>query len=229
MRVRDHILLSSGGAAFLYPWLRDSVLVPWAASILIDVDHYLWFCVHERSVDLRKAVRYFNQAQPPQHAGARLLHHPAILLVLLMLSARWRWAALLLMGMTFHVGLDIYHSARLDRARAAALCRDCFTCQRCGIQGPGIVAHQWCQAWLLPSYRPDYLISLCAQCHEIAHVQARSNRRAAGSHLQALHLGTPPGDQLVRLSARVEQDATSPARTVLLAKHAMQAFLRSRR
>lgn len=191
MRVRDHVLLSTGGASLLYPWIRGRVIIPWAASILIDLDHYLWFCMHERSMDLRQAVRYFNQAQPSKHAGTRLLHHPGVLLLLLILSARWRWAALLLTGMTFHIGLDIYHNSRLDRAREAALHRDRRTCQQCGVWGPSVVAHQWGQPRLLPSYRPDYLTSLCARCHEVAHVKARSNRHIFPiflSFLQLLHL-----------------------------------------
>ena len=174
MRVRDHLLLSTGGAALLFPYLGRRVLVPWSASVFIDVDHYLWFCAHERSAHMLRAVRFFNQAQPPQHAGTRLLHHPAVLLVLLVLSARWRWAGLLLVGMAFHVTLDVYHAARVRAARSAALQRDHATCQRCGAQGPGVVAHQWHQPRLLPSYRPEHLTSLCGPCHEAAHGHAQT-------------------------------------------------------
>jgi hypothetical protein len=171
VRVSDHALISTGAAAALYPRLRSKVLVPWAASLLIDVDHYFWFCLHQRSVSPRQAVHFFNQAQPPQHSGTRLLHHPLTLLLLLMISVRWRWAALLLLGMAFHVGLDVYHGARMDEARRAALRRDASTCQRCDARGPDIVAHLWRQPRLLASYRAEHLISLCAQCHELAHTQ----------------------------------------------------------
>jgi hypothetical protein len=169
VRVSDHALLSTGGALLLYPWLRRKVVVPWAASILIDVDHYLWFCASERSPNPVRAVRYYNQAQPPQHGGTRLLHHPAVLLLLLALSARWRWAGLLLLGMAFHVGLDVYHGARMAEARRAALRRDRGACQRCGARGADVVAHMFHQPPVLPSYRPEYLISLCGECHELAH------------------------------------------------------------
>lgn len=176
MRVSDHALISTGAAAALYPCLRGRVLVPWAASLLIDVDHYLWFCLHQRSVSPRKAVRFFNQAQPPQHGGTRLLHHPVTLLLLLIVSLRWRWAALLLLGMAFHVGLDVYHGTRMDEVRRAALRRDAATCRRCGARGPdaAVVAHLWRQPRLLAAYRVEHLISLCAECHELAH--ARGNQ-----------------------------------------------------
>src|SRR5919109_1135990 len=88
VRVRDHVALSSAGAALLFPWLRGRVLGPWAASILIDVDHYLWYCLRQRRLNPLAAVRYFNQAQPPQHRQTRLLHSPAVLLVLLLLTLR---------------------------------------------------------------------------------------------------------------------------------------------
>jgi hypothetical protein len=189
VRVRDHVLLSSGGAVLLVPWLRRAVLVPWAASILIDVDHYLWFCAHERSVNPRQAVRYFHQAQPPQHAGTRLLHHPVTLLALLALGTRWRWALLVALGLGFHVGVDVYHGARMRGARRAALLRDDGTCQWCGAQGPDVVAHVWRQPWLLPSYHVDQLISLCAQCHEAAHRGASRAPAAASDQERAANAG----------------------------------------
>lgn len=169
MRVSDHALISTGAAAALYPRLRSRVLVPWAASLLIDVDHYLWFCLHQRSVSPRKAVRFFNQAQPPQHSGTRLLHHPVTLLLVLVVSLRWHWAALLLLGMAFHVGLDVYHGARMDEVRRAALRRDAATCRHCGARGPDVVAHLWRQPRLLAAYRAEHLISLCTECHALAH------------------------------------------------------------
>ena len=174
MRVRDHVALSTAASTLLVPWLRSAVVIPWAASILIDVDHFLFFAVHERSLDAHKAVRYFNQAQPAQHAGTRVLHHPLVLLMAFALLGRWRWARLLLLGMVLHVGLDSVHGLRLRAVRAAALQRDSATCQRCGAQGPAIVAHLFRQPCLLPSYRPDNFISLCPRCHESAHAKGNS-------------------------------------------------------
>src|SRR5438105_9466689 len=176
MRVRDHITLSTVGAVLLYPRLRGALLGPWAASILIDADHYLWFCLQQRRLNPFAAMRFFNQAQPPQHPQTRLLHSPAVLLALLLLGrmqyapTRRRAAALALLGMAFHVGLDTYDTARRNRARAAALARDGFTCQHCGARGPGVVTHLWHQPRVLPSYRPEPVTSLCGACHDAAHV-----------------------------------------------------------
>jgi hypothetical protein len=169
VRVRDHVALSTAGAALLFPWLRGRVLWPWAASILIDADHYLWFCVQHRRLNPAAAVRYFNRAQPAQHWGTRLFHSPAVALPLV-LSRSGRAAGL---GMAFHVGLDAYHAARSRCGRAAALQRDGFTCRLCGTHGAHVVTHLWHQPWLLPSYRVEYFISLCPVCHEAAHARGR--------------------------------------------------------
>jgi hypothetical protein len=57
---------------------------------LIDADHYLWFCAQQHCLDPLAAVRFFNQANAPQHQPARLLHHPVAVLALLLLGCRAR-------------------------------------------------------------------------------------------------------------------------------------------
>ena len=170
MRVRDHVALSTGVAALLYPRYRTSVVRPWLASILIDVDHYLWYSVRHRRLNPVTAVCSFNSAQPPKHPATRPFHHSAVLLSLLVLSARWRAPLVpVLVGMTFHVSLDRYHRTRTAHAQAAALTRDNFTCQVCGTKGPNVVPHLWRQPRLLPSYRVGHFVSVCGSCHEVAH------------------------------------------------------------
>ena len=171
MRVRDHVALASGAAALLYPRLGAAVAVPWAASILIDVDHYLWFLARHRSLDPVAAVRVYNQADAPQHGATRPFHHPAALSLMLLVSTRHRAAALPLVGLAFHVGLDVYHRARTKKTKATALVRDRFTCQVCGAQPPDVVAHLWRQPRVLPSYRLGHFVAVCGPCHEAAHAR----------------------------------------------------------
>lgn len=179
MRVRDHVVLSTTAAALLYPRLGRSVMGAWAASILIDVDHYLWFAVRNRSLNPSAAVRSFNSARSQEHSETRMFHHPAVLMGLLLAGARRRALLLPALGMTFHVGLDVYHRARTARARAAALERDRFTCQVCGARDPDVVPHLWRQPNVLPSYRLDHWVTLCLACHEVAH--ARGVRAVAAA------------------------------------------------
>jgi hypothetical protein len=171
MRVRDHVALASGGAALLYPRLGASVAVPWAASIFIDVDHYLWFLARRRSLNPVAAVRLYNQADAPQHGATRPFHHPAALWLIFLVRRRHRAAALSLVGLAFHVGLDVYHRARTAKVKAAALARDRFTCQVCGAHTPDVVAHLWRQPRILPSYRLEHFVVVCGPCHEAAHAR----------------------------------------------------------
>jgi hypothetical protein len=180
MRVRDHVALASGAAALLYPHLGAPVAAPWAASIFIDVDHYLWFLARHRSLNPVAAVRLYNDAHAPQHRATRPFHHPAALSVMLLLGRRRRAALLAVMGVAFHVGLDVYHRTRTADAKAQALARDRFTCQVCGAQTADLVAHVWRQPRMLPSYRLDHFVTVCGPCHEAAH--ARGAVAIGGPH-----------------------------------------------
>lgn len=169
MRVRDHIALSTAATALLGPWLGRDVLSVWAGGVLIDADHYLWFCLSERRLNPSAAVRLFNEAQPPRHPATRSLHRPSTLLALLLVSIRRPRVLPLAVGMGLHVALDHLHELRMDRSRGAALIRDDFSCQGCGTRGAHVGTHIHMQPPLLPSYQTDNLISLCASCHKAAH------------------------------------------------------------
>jgi hypothetical protein len=169
VRVRDHIALSTAGATLLVPWARRDGLAFWAGGVLIDADHYLWFCVRERSLSPRAAVAFFNRPGAPQHRATHLLHsRPALLSVLLLGLRRHRLLPLAL-GMSVHVAADAAHEARMSEAREQALKRDRFACQTCGATGSAVGTHVMRQPLLMPSYETQNVISLCDPCHELAH------------------------------------------------------------
>jgi hypothetical protein len=224
MRVRDHVALSTATAALLYPLVGRSVLGAWVASIFIDVDHYLWFAAHNRRLDPVAAVRSFNDGLAPELPETRLLHHPAVLGTLMVLSSRRRAVLFPVLGMTFHAGLDIFHQARTKRAQAAALDRDGFTCRVCGAKD-GVVAHVWRQPRLLPSYRLEHFVTVCQDCHGIAHSHGalaiagvdsdwESYLRDTGLSSFAERRSRPSPDQPTRARSRVdlrERNGGSPA------------------
>lgn len=168
--------VSTAGAAVLYPLFGRRVLGAWAGSVLIDADHYLWYCLHTRSLDPRSAFRYFNAPDAPQHSATRVLHSPLVIASLLLYGVRRRGIGSLAAGMAIHAALDAYHVARLESSRAAALDRDEFTCQKCGDHGPDVVAHLDWQPPLLPSYRKENFVSLCPSCHAAAHSHEPAGR-----------------------------------------------------
>jgi hypothetical protein len=173
MRVRDHLVLSAAGAALLSPWAGANALGLVAGGVLIDADHYAWFCLRQRSLNLIAAVRFFNEAAPPQHARTRALHSPLVLLGVLLAGIHQRQLLPVALGMGLHVALDEHHRARMGEARAAALVRDGFSCQACGSQAAMVETHLQGQPWLLPSYATQNLITLCRRCHEAAHLSGK--------------------------------------------------------
>jgi hypothetical protein len=173
MRVRDHIALSTAGAALLHPWLRGGTLPLWAGAVVVDVDHYLWFCLRQRRWNPLAAMRFFNEPHPPQHPATRVLHSPVAPLALLLASTRRRALLPVALGMALHLALDLRHELRMDEARAAAMQRDDFACQACGTRASHVGTHLRRQPWLLPSYNAQNLISLCAPCHAAAHARER--------------------------------------------------------
>lgn len=171
MRVQDHLVLSTLAAAALYPVLGRKVVVPWAASLLIDVDHYAWYTISRRSLNPLEAVRYFNQAQPEQHAGTRRLHSPDVLGALWLGGMLWKPLRLVFFGFLFHMSIDYAHSKWSAKARRLTLERDQSTCRLCGTADDTVVAHIWRQPRVMPSYRLEHLVSLCGPCHELAHAK----------------------------------------------------------
>jgi hypothetical protein len=169
VRVRDHIVLSTAGAALLRPWLGRDVLGLWAGSVLIDVDHYGWFCLRQRRWNPLAAARFFNRPSAPRHSATRVLHSPVAMVAALLLGTCRRALLPVALGMGLHVALDIHHDARMDAARAAALERDGFSCQACGTRAAHVGTHLQRQPWLLPSFKTENLTSLCDSCHEAAH------------------------------------------------------------
>jgi 5-methylcytosine-specific restriction endonuclease McrA len=173
MRVRDHIALSTAGAVLLHPWLRRRAIGFWAGSVLIDIDHYLWFCLRQRCCNPLAAMRFFNEAHPPQHAATRVLHTPVAPLAVALVSTHRRSLLPVALGMAVHLTLDLRHELRMDEARAVAMERDNCSCQVCGTRTSHVGTHLRRQPWLLPSYDAQNLVALCAPCHAAAHSRGR--------------------------------------------------------
>ncbi len=160
----------------LAPCLGRRVVGLWIGSVLIDADHYAWFCVNQRSLDPTAAVRYFNQAQSRQNAATRALHAPPVLAAVALAGVRWGVLLPVALGMGLHVALDAHHEARMTRTRTAVLERDQHSCRACGLRAPDVGTHVWRQPRLLPSYGIDTAVSLCGRCHAAAHAAAQESR-----------------------------------------------------
>lgn len=172
MRVQEHIKLSTAAAVVALPWLKKDIWIPFVASIGIDVDHYLWHVVTHRTLSLRAAVRYFGQADPPRLSGAKFLHQPWVLGLLLCTASltRSRILWLILAGMLFHVSLDIIHNSQMSYLKRSLSEQATYTCPACGQHYEALQLHTVHVAKnFLDRYNPQHFVVLCPSCHEKAH------------------------------------------------------------
>ena len=174
MRVQEHAMLSTVAACLALPLLKKDIWIPFTASIFIDADHYLWHAVTQRSLNLREAVRYFEQADPRQTRFTRLFHHPLFLGLLLFLAVRLRsrFLALVLSGLLFHVGFDVIHMAQLQRLKRALSKLAGQKCPACGQYAAQLQIHTlYIPHNLLDRYNRKHFTVLCPACHELAHAR----------------------------------------------------------
>ncbi len=172
MRVQEHVKLSTAAAIATLPWLKKDIWIPFAASIFIDVDHYIWHAITQRTLSLSAAVRYFQQADPPQVAGAKFMHHPLFLGLLLFAAIRLRsrFLGLILAGLIFHVSLDAVHITQMSRLKLTLSEEAHHLCSECGQYVEALQLHTVHYSRnLLDRYNPRHFVVLCPTCHERAH------------------------------------------------------------
>jgi len=172
MRVQEHVKLSTAAAIVALPWLKKDVWIPLVASIFIDVDHYLWYAIMHRTLSLQAAVHYFGQADPPQLAEARLLHHPLVLGTLFFIALRLhsRLLGLILAGLLFHVSLDAIHATQMGYLKRSLSEQARNVCPECNQQFDALQLHTVHFASnLLDRYNPQHFVVLCPECHERTH------------------------------------------------------------
>ena len=172
MRIQEHIKLSTAAAFITLPWLKQDVWIPFAASIFIDSDHYLWHAVTQRTLSLRAAMRYFSQPDPPQRPLAKFLHRPLVLgpLVLIALLTRSRTLWLILAGLLFHVSLDAIHISQMSHLKQSLSEQANTTCPACGQHCDSLQLHTvYFAPNIFDRYNPQHFVVLCPSCHDKAH------------------------------------------------------------
>ncbi|GAC1628898.1 MAG: hypothetical protein NVS4B11_27230 [Ktedonobacteraceae bacterium] len=175
MRPKEHATLSTVAAIVALPWLKKDIWIPFAASILIDIDHYLWHVATHHTLSLRAAIRYFGQADPPQLPEARLLHHPLVLGMLLFfaLRLRSRMLSLVFAGLLFHVSVDVIHVTQINHLKHSLSEQANNICPECEQRFSTLQLHTiYFAPNLRDRYNPQHFIVLCPTCHECAHASS---------------------------------------------------------
>lgn len=188
MRPQEHAQLSAIAAVAAWPWLKQDVWIPFAASILIDADHYIWHAITQRTLSLRAAIHYYQKSNPPRVRAQRLLHQPEVLGLLLFLAVRLRsrLLGLILAGLLFHVCLDRFHQYQMRTLKLRLNEQVAFICPSCGIKLDGLELHTIHNPkFILARYQLRNFVVLCPACHRAVHKQARPRKTLAGTASQA--------------------------------------------
>jgi hypothetical protein len=172
MRLEEHLALSTAAALVALPWLKEEIWLPYAASILIDVDHYVAYAMTQHRLDPRAALRYLKRPLPGRRRLPKPFHHPLLLLLLtgLALCTRSRRLWLLLAGMLFHISLDAFNNGEVRRIQRSLQQEANGHCPQCGQPCHWLELHAVAPTrTLLTRYRRTRYVVLCPACHHAAH------------------------------------------------------------
>ena len=107
MYVHKHVILGFLFSLVIYPFIGYNSLIVFLSSFLIDFDHYLYYFYKTGSLNLWKAVDYFLKKE---RRVIMIFHTTEFLTLIFILSFFWYWFIYILLGISFHLVLDIYHS-----------------------------------------------------------------------------------------------------------------------
>lgn len=119
MNLKQHLLATGVIAGAMAPFCRsDAVLLFAAGSILIDVDHQLFYFIRTGRTDISGMFRYFRENVDRHlysipYLGICIFHTIEFLLTVTVISLFSPPIRYLLAGLAFHMLLDIYDLLRL--------------------------------------------------------------------------------------------------------------------
>ncbi len=185
MHPRHHLILSTAAAIALYPRLGRRVAIPWAASLLADLDHVPPFVWRHGLVSPAIMWRHFRSDSDEERP--HLLHNWVVILIGLALAPLLPLLGLAAVGLAFHRLLDDLHGllqtswrrwqwrvSAKGRLHARLHRRDGYTCQVCGATGQPLELHSIAPPGQADREEPRNLISLCVPCHRRLHGQPLS-------------------------------------------------------
>ncbi len=129
MRLRSHIIYSSVPTIILAPFVGVQALVFFAGAVLIDADHYIQYILKFKDFGVKGMFDFVDsitknvkhEKGKPQYLGLCLFHTVEFFILLGILSFHYTTVRYLLLGMSFHMTLDIIHLYRHSRISSRAL------------------------------------------------------------------------------------------------------------
>jgi len=119
MTLKQHLAATGVAAAFLAPHCSGTDLLVFSVgSVLIDVDHLLFYYVKTGRYDVRGMFRYFREEVDQNlhsipYLGICIFHTAEFFLLVALLTLPFPPLKFLLAGLLFHILLDIYDLIRL--------------------------------------------------------------------------------------------------------------------
>lgn len=119
MTLTQHLAITAAAATVLAPlWSAEEILLFAAGSVLIDVDHYLFYAVRCRRFDVRGMFRYFDEVEKIEksipYLGLCLFHTLDFFLLVAILAGYYPLLLSLLVGLIFHFVIDLIDLIRKE-------------------------------------------------------------------------------------------------------------------
>ena len=107
----QHIIFSTIFCLILYPFIGLNTLVVWVVSIFIDVDHYFWYIINQKSWNLLKAYKKCKNKEFlfKYRYMLHIFHLNELLIIIGLLSFFSIIFFYIFIGMLFHYILDWIH------------------------------------------------------------------------------------------------------------------------
>jgi len=118
MNLKQHLIATGAASAALLPFGDSTGILLFACgSILIDVDHQIFYYHKTGRCDISGMFRYFREVDRNLYSipylGVCIFHTIEFFLLVALLSFYIPLLKYLLAGLTFHILLDIYDLLRL--------------------------------------------------------------------------------------------------------------------
>ena len=117
MTLKQHSMITAAASIVLIPfwnWMQIAVFA--VGSILIDIDHYLFFVLRQKKFGIKAMFDYhdslFKKKDQIPYAGICVFHTLDFFLLVGILSIFFPILIFLLSGLVFHFLIDLFHLYR---------------------------------------------------------------------------------------------------------------------
>ena len=114
-----HIIIGIIVSLLLYPVYGLNVLIIFISNLLIDADHYLWYLIKIKDINLFRAFRFYKnrKIRPKYGKVLHIFHTLEFLILTLLLSFYFKIFFLILIGIVIHLISDVIYEFNNEYCR----------------------------------------------------------------------------------------------------------------